>query len=101
MFNAPKIIDYLSLDVEGAELFIMKDFPFDRYVFKCMTVERPKDELKSLFERNGYKHVLDFKRGDTLWAHESFYEDGKKLTEIYPDEIHQHKILQSKMPGFS
>jgi hypothetical protein len=44
-FNAPSMIDYLSLDVEGAELFIMKDFPFDEHKFKLLTIERPKDQL--------------------------------------------------------
>ena len=101
MFDAPQVIDYLSLDVEGAETFIMREFPFDRYQFRCMTVERPKDELKSLFAKNGYKHVLNFQRGDTLWAHESVYEEGKKFTSMNPNEITHHKVDESSMPGFT
>ena len=31
--KAPKIIDYLSLDVEGAELEVLKNFPFKKYKF--------------------------------------------------------------------
>ena len=76
-FQAPPVIDYISLDVEGAEEFIMKSFPFHKYKFLTMTIERPKDELRSLLEDNGYKHVMDFRRGDTLWAHQSVYEKGK------------------------
>ena len=33
---SPKVVDYLSLDVEGAEWRVMHQFPFDRYqVFVC------------------------------------------------------------------
>ena len=98
-FGAPSTIDYLSLDVEGAEGYIMKDFPFDRYRFSCLSIERPKDELRELLEKNGYKKVLDFKRGDTLWAHTSVYEQGKKLTDQYQQEIHDH-ALKRPVPGF-
>ena len=99
MFDAPKVIDYLSLDVEGAETYIMRDFPFDKYKFKCMSVERPKDELLALLENNGYKKVRDFKRGDTLWAHESVYDEGKKRTDLNAQEI-TNKALSSEIPGF-
>jgi hypothetical protein len=99
MFDAPKVIDYLSLDVEGAEAFIMRDFPFEKYRFRCLTIERPKDELKALLEKHGYKQVFNFKRGDTLWAHESMYEEGKKNTDINPEEIHDHAVKRT-IPGF-
>jgi len=98
-FNAPKVIDYLSLDVEGAETYIMSGFPFDQYRFLCLTIERPKDKLKELLEANGYRHVMDFNRGDTLWAHESVYEEGKKWVSINPGEINKH-IIQSPIPGY-
>ncbi|KAL3763036.1 hypothetical protein ACHAW5_000433 [Stephanodiscus triporus] len=98
-FNAPKVIDYISLDVEGAETYIMSGFPFDRYRFLCLTIERPKDELRELLKTNGYMHVIDFKRGDTLWAHESVYEEGKKLVSINPGEIDKH-IVESPIPGY-
>jgi hypothetical protein len=34
-YHSPLVIDYMSLDVEGAEYFIMKDFPFHSIAFKC------------------------------------------------------------------
>ena len=91
-FNAPSTIDYISLDVEGAEEFIMKDFPFDEYTFLTMTIERPKDELRALLETNGYRHVLDFRRGDTLWAHKSVYEQGKARVEQHRQDIDTHIV---------
>jgi Methyltransferase FkbM domain len=56
-FQAPKVMDYLSLDVEGAETLIMRHFPFHEYSFNIMTVERPQDELKALFEKFGYEYI--------------------------------------------
>lgn len=37
--NAPSTIDYLSIDVEGSELAILRDFPFLRYRFKAISIE--------------------------------------------------------------
>lgn len=71
-YNAPQQIDYLSLDVEGAEHFIMKNFPLDKYSISIMTVERPNDELKALLERHGFSKVTRFSNwGETLWLHKS------------------------------
>lgn len=86
-FNAPKHIDYLSLDVEGAEEFIMKNFPLNDYTISLMTVERPKESLRALFEKNGFQFVKRLSRwGETLWAHESIVDllDLSKLEEFTP-----------------
>lgn len=37
--NVPKIIDYISLDVDDSNSDFMRDFPFDEYAFKLMTFE--------------------------------------------------------------
>lgn len=75
-FRTPTVIDYFSLDVEGAEEFIMQTFPFARYRFNVLTVERPSDTLKSLLETNGYVFLKLLKQnsGETLWAHKSQLE---------------------------
>lgn len=74
-FQAPKVIDYLSLDVEGAETLIMKHFPFDRYSFNVLTVERPKDDLKELLEKKGYELLATICHfGETLWVRKAFKE---------------------------
>jgi Methyltransferase FkbM domain len=96
-FNAPAMIDYLSLDVEGAETFIMKGFPFDEYKFKVLTVERPKEELQSILKSNGYKQILALKRGDTLWAHESIHHSAVSNLAKNPDEI-RTKVIKNWPP---
>jgi hypothetical protein len=37
--NAPSLIDFLSLDVEGAELDVLKGIDFTKYNFKYMVIE--------------------------------------------------------------
>lgn len=57
--KAPKIIDYLSLDIEGEEYNVLKNFPFDRYQFRIITVEHNYIEptrslIYKLLINNGY-----------------------------------------------
>ena len=71
-FEVPLIIDYLSLDVEGAEEYIMDAFPFQDYRFRFMTVERPSANMTAKLAEHGYRLVQKLVSfGDTLFAHES------------------------------
>jgi Methyltransferase FkbM domain len=70
---APPIVDYMSLDIEGAEYYVMGGFPFEQYTIKVMTIERPLSKLVDLLEMNGYemvKSLSDF--GETLWVHKDY-----------------------------
>ena len=62
-FNAISlIIGYLSLDVEGAEQFIvMNNFPLEKYKLKVLASKCPKDQLLALLKSNGCKKLLDFR----------------------------------------
>jgi len=72
-FNTPSVIDYLSLDVEGAEDLVMSSFPFDQYRFNVITLERPSANLQELLKAHGYQfeRLLKKNSGDTLWIHKS------------------------------
>jgi len=57
--EVPAVIDYLSLDVEGAELDILKSFPFDNYCVRNISVEtgyqaQSAMEIHSLLLGHGY-----------------------------------------------
>jgi len=64
--NLPSVIDYISLDVEGAEMMILESFPFDTHCAKLWTVEEagtacPSEwarPITSLLESKGCKLVL-------------------------------------------
>jgi hypothetical protein len=58
-YNAPKYIEYLSLDTEGSELDILQSFPFKSYRFGFITIEHndqymKRFEIKNLLINNGY-----------------------------------------------
>ena len=69
-FNAPSLIDYLSLDIEGAEAWAFQTFPWDTYTFLTLTVERPKPELVEMLKQNGYIYLCNHGSfGDEFWVH--------------------------------
>ena len=91
-FNVPKVIDYLSLDVEGAEFLIMNNFPFSDYTIKLLTVERPHQNLRELLERNEYVFLKALAWwGETLWAHKSMglTPAHPKIVKIQTEGHHQ------------
>ena len=59
---APSKIDYLSIDVEGAEHRVLATFPFNRYSFKAITVERPTKAIHEILTLAGYvlSHVYRY-----------------------------------------
>jgi hypothetical protein len=80
--DTPHVIDYLSLDVEGAETYIMKNFPLSSYQIKIMTVERPDKELRQHLEAYGFKLMGEISTfGETLFIHNDFM-DGLDLSVL-------------------
>lgn len=57
-YQAPKIIDYLSIDTEGSEYEILRNFDFRKYKFRVITCEHnytpQRDLLLTLLTENGY-----------------------------------------------
>ena len=71
-FSVPAVIDYMSLDIEGAEVYCFKDFPWHQYRFQVLTVERPGN-LTKILEQNGYVYVKTHGLfGDDLFMQKSF-----------------------------
>ncbi len=60
--NAPKIMDYLSIDTEGSEYVILESLNFKNYKFKIITVEhnytKLRDKIYDLLVSKGYKRVF-------------------------------------------
>ena len=59
--NAPKVIDFLSIDTEGSELEILTTFNFAKYQFNFICVEhnftQTKFSVLDLLSNNGYREV--------------------------------------------
>jgi FkbM family methyltransferase len=61
--NAPKEIDYLSIDTEGSEYEILSAFNFEKYRFRVITVEHnfqpQREQILRLLQKNGYERKLE------------------------------------------
>jgi FkbM family methyltransferase len=75
-FDSPKNIDYLSIDTEGSEFEIIKNFDFNLYNIKIITIEHnwsknnttnTKHKIYDLLTNNGYKNVLSEISGQDDW----------------------------------
>lgn len=57
--NAPHHIDYISVDTEGSELDILRQFPFDKWDVSLWTVEhnytKEREEIYAIMTANGYR----------------------------------------------
>jgi len=82
--DAPEIIDYLCLDIEGAELEVMKDFPFHKYKFKTISIEFSPQPLTDILIKNGYRQVVN-PFNDVIWEHYFVHKDYLKLEYIAND----------------
>ena len=76
-YNAPKIIDYLSIDTEGSEYEILNAFDFDAYQFRTITCEHNytpmREKIFELLSLNGYVRKYKYK---------SFFDDWYTLETI-------------------
>jgi FkbM family methyltransferase len=67
--SAPKLIDFLSLDVEGAELDVLKGVDHDAFRFKYILVEcRDFARLNDYLSKQGYRFVEKLSEQDYLFA---------------------------------
>jgi hypothetical protein len=78
----PSKIEYLSIDTEGSEYEILASFPFDKYLFGCITcehnneLEKREKIIKFLNQKN---YLLDRELGvDDCFIHKSV-QDGTFL----------------------
>ena len=60
-YDAPELIDYMSVDTEGSEFDILKSLDFKKRKIKIITVEhnyhKNRGKIKNLLEKNGYSRV--------------------------------------------
>ena len=67
--DIPRTIDYLSIDVEGAEDRVMATFPFRTHRFLAATIERPSPELRRTLSSHGYCLVAELPNLDCFYLH--------------------------------
>lgn len=69
LYNAPYEIDYISMDLEGSELNVLRSFDFTENLVKIWTIEHSNDaqehEIFTIMSSNNY--VLKNKTGQENW----------------------------------
>ena len=66
-YNAPKVIDYIAFDMEGAEHHVLKDFDFDKYKILAFSIEG--ERCDELLKQKGYIQVYNCFNTDAPWEH--------------------------------
>lgn len=84
-YNAPKDIDYVSMDTEGNELEILQTFDFEKYKVKFFSVEHNEKEIQrqKIFEflsKKGYDRVLT---NISNWDDFYILKEYNNLNELY------------------
>jgi len=72
--GAPVMIEFLSLDVEGAEFLVLKNFPFEDRKFRCIALERPSPKLDILLDSHGYRQVAHLSY-DVIYVHSDYLNE--------------------------
>lgn len=80
--NAPKIIDYFSLDVEGSEERVIRSLDFRKYQFSCITIERPTSQVNRIILDNDYVFVKNY-RFDSFYVHSSIAKEKELACEPF------------------
>jgi hypothetical protein len=70
-WDAPRRIDYMSVDTEGSELDILKSFDFDRYEVRLFTIEHnhsaKREPLFEFMSSKGYQRKFAALSGVDDW----------------------------------
>jgi len=70
-YNSPKTIDFMSLDVEGAELSVLQGINFKEYSFKFILLEsRSLVGVESFLNSQNYKLIEQLSVHDYLFKYE-------------------------------
>lgn len=75
--QAPNVIDYGAFDIEGSELCVLRNFPFERYRFLALSMECDEvvwAELRPILQGQGYREVKNPFNLDKTWEKYCLHE---------------------------
>lgn len=69
--GSPRTIDFLSLDVEGSEIEVLKGLDFQKFKFDCMLIEcRDAQKMEEFLAAKGYRLAERLSERDLLFVPE-------------------------------
>lgn len=100
-YNAPKIIQYLSLDTEGTELEILKSVDFSTYTFLYINLEHNyieprRSEMRTLLLNNGYLY-----KGENKWDDDYIHQSTVIGTYYYQQDYTKPIVIKRHNNDFS
>jgi len=85
-YKLPDTIDFLMLDIEGAEKEVLKVFPFNKYKFNSMCIEGGHEYSEFLYNHNYIMVENPFRTPNTQFTEYCFIH--KSLSPIYKYKIY-------------
>lgn len=93
-FSAPKLIDYMSLDVEGAELEVLKAIDLDQFNIALMSIEHNHNTEK---KSNIRKHLAKFGYIPIEHRNDDFFYQPDLLKSVSGGDFTQPESAQEKV----
>jgi FkbM family methyltransferase len=91
--NAPTLIDFLSLDVEGVELEILKGVDHENFRFRYICVEsRQFDELQTYLLSQEYEYI------EKLSSRDYLFKNYRNTVSTLQDNFSYEPISHSQLP---
>lgn len=93
-YNAPNLIDFISIDTEGSEYEILKEFNFNKYRFNCICVEYGTEEnrlkIHSLLSSKGY-----YRKWEVISEHDDWYVLNHTQERVFDlDSVEVQRVLE-------
>jgi hypothetical protein len=101
--DCPEIIDFLSIDVDGATLETLKNIDFGKFKFRCICIEHDYywrgEELRipqrDILDKLGYKRVIHTAAED--WYVDYNLIENEEVKKILLEIPHHHDITGDEM----
>lgn len=111
--NAPKVIDYISLDVDEINIDVINNFPLDEFEFKIMTFEHDRynsgDDRKNAMIRalSHYPQYLTLLENAKItglewedWVINTKYFDMEKLRKFIQKSIEAEDYIKNLLENY-
>ena len=92
--RAPRIIDYLSLDVEGAENWVLQGLNFKKYSIKVVSVERPSEYVHKILTEKGFRWLTQGKPPSVLYGECIYVHSSLQVTEEFFDKFKHQRVTE-------
>lgn len=105
---APKVIDYVSVDIEPFSMVALNNFPFDDYEFKVMTFEhdlyaagpKQKQEAYDLLTSHGYVRLCNNVNVPESMGMGLFFEDWWVNPKYFSQQFIENNTFDGELGSF-